>query len=517
MTHFGAVSAGRTLERDGRNGSRSGAQLILLWFLSFGLSLGAGYPAVFRYDPALQGGTSDAADYFSMVRGQGSEAAVHRQGRVLLPAVGRHARAGNEGAGLGGEVDGGGACCVVNAALVAATACIVFLLALEAGLETSAALAALLLWLSSFAVVQFQLAGGVDSAESLAVAAVLLAGMRQRWGAWPCGGDSGCGQGDRGAAVPWPRSSCFVVLEQREKQGRFAVRPPGRSSRWRAAFSPCWLSGAASPRPRPGPPRSPVRLPSLVEAPAALGRALWNRGNLYVFAVLLPFGLPGVRRLPSRLVVPSVAAAGTALLLATLVDSGSNAARPLFSALGPLLVIGAVVSPIGRPTIAPRVSAIITRRRTSMKSSLKVLALSVFVVAASVSSAAEPRLLESQKALVGPEYVFPSSANVQGVGAYFKTRMVLTNPTGSEITVLATLSTPAGFSASVPIALASFQTRVYENFLADVFGYTGGGGVNLVEQGAATGGVRKPFLAVAEVYVDASDRPIQHAGHGAFP
>ncbi len=138
-----------------------------------------------------------------------------------------------------------------------------------------------------------------------------------------------------------------------------------------------------------------------------------------------------------------------------------------------------------------------------MKSSLKVLTLSAFVVAASASLAAEHRLLESQKALVGPEYVFPSSANVQGVGAYFKTRMVLTNPTGSEITVLATLSTPSGFSASLPIALASFQTRIYENFLAEAFGYIGGGGVNLVEQGAATGGVRKPFLAVAEVYVDA--------------
>ncbi len=82
--------------------------------------------------------------------------------------------------------------------------------------------------------------------------------------------------------------------------------------------------------------------------------------------------------------------------------------------------------------------------------------------------------------------------------------MVLTNPTGSGITVLATLSTPTGLSATVPIALASFQTRVYEDFLADVFGYTGGGGVNLVEQGAATGGVRKPFLAVAEVYADAA-------------
>lgn len=152
--------------------------------------------------------------------------------------------------------------------------------------------------------------------------------------------------------------------------------------------------------------------------------------------------------------------------------------------------------------IGPGVSAIIATRGECMRSSLKTLLIWVFLFAALASAAAEPRRQDTQKALVGSGYVFPSSANVQGVGAYFRTRMVLTNPTGSEMMVLATLSTPGGFSAEKSIALDSFQTRVYENFLAEVFEYTGGGGVNLVEQGASTGNLGRPFLAVAEVYAD---------------
>jgi hypothetical protein len=247
-----------------------------------------------------------------------------------------------------GERSTAAALLVVNAMLVATTACVVFLLALEVGLETSAALAALLLWLSSFAVVQFQLAGGVDSAESLAVAAVLLAGMRRRWGAWPL--VMGILAAAKETVVPLAIAAvvCFVVLEQREKGESFhavgwafVALASGvlvtLAIRGSVAETASWASSLSG------------RLPSPVEAPAALGRALWNRGNLYVFAVLLPFGLPGVRGLPFRLAFPSFAAAGTALLLAALVDSGPNTARPLFSALSPLLTIGAVCT-IRRPT-----------------------------------------------------------------------------------------------------------------------------------------------------------------------
>lgn len=141
-----------------------------------------------------------------------------------------------------------------------------------------------------------------------------------------------------------------------------------------------------------------------------------------------------------------------------------------------------------------------------MKNRLNLVAACVIVGSASISFAAEPAERASMKELVAGGYVFASSANVQGAfGAYFKTRMVLTNPALSSTTVIAALSTPAGFSASREIVLGPAQTRVFENFLADVFGYTGGGGVNLIEQGAATGGTGKPFVAVAEVYVEGAN------------
>jgi hypothetical protein len=102
--------------------------------------------------------------------------------------------------------------------------------------------------------------------------------------------------------------------------------------------------------------------------------------------------------------------------------------------------------------------------------------------------------------LVAASYVFPSAANVQGAfGAYYKTKLVLTNPGGSPISVVATLSTPTGTPAGgiQTIALAAGETRVFGNFLSDVFSYTGGAGFLLAETSNS-----RPFYAVGEVYTD---------------
>ena len=103
-------------------------------------------------------------------------------------------------------------------------------------------------------------------------------------------------------------------------------------------------------------------------------------------------------------------------------------------------------------------------------------------------------------AIVGVGYVLPSAANVQGqFGAYFKTKVTLVNNNPQAISILAVLLTPNGaLSQIIQIPGQTFST--YSNFLDDVFGYVGGGGVAL---GETTGPYK--FGVVAEVYVDSAN------------
>ncbi len=92
-------------------------------------------------------------------------------------------------------------------------------------------------------------------------------------------------------------------------------------------------------------------------------------------------------------------------------------------------------------------------------------------------------------------YVFPAAANVAGMhGAFYRTSMNLLNLNSQEITISAGLMTPSGASASKSIVLPANSYRTYDNFLEEVFGYTGGAGISLFDASST------PFVAVAEVY-----------------
>lgn len=129
-----------------------------------------------------------------------------------------------------------------------------------------------------------------------------------------------------------------------------------------------------------------------------------------------------------------------------------------------------------------------------LRNSLLLLLPGLLLAAPAARAGDAPR----PAALTGKSYVFPSSANAQGqFGAYFKTKMTLYNPNADPITVRAFLSTPAGASQTVSIALAANTYTRWDNFLDDKFGYTGGAGINLAENTAA-----KSFVAIAEVFTE---------------
>ncbi len=137
-----------------------------------------------------------------------------------------------------------------------------------------------------------------------------------------------------------------------------------------------------------------------------------------------------------------------------------------------------------------------------MRTRFRAFVVGTFLAATSILSADGLPAREQPMGLVGSQYVFPSLANVQGIGAYFRTRMVLTNMNDSALTVIAVLMSPTGQRGLKTVGLASHETRTWEDFLGELFGYTGGGGVWLIDEGSALSGTPRPFLAVAEVYTD---------------
>lgn len=137
-----------------------------------------------------------------------------------------------------------------------------------------------------------------------------------------------------------------------------------------------------------------------------------------------------------------------------------------------------------------------------MKDSLRRLPLAAAGMLALLGTGllSHPARAESGRrsnALVGGGYVFPSVANTPGLfNSFFITKVTLYNPNPFDITVHAQLTTAAGAPPTRNLPLAAGSLRRWDNFLQDVFGATGGGGLVLTED------TSKPFIAVVEVYVD---------------
>lgn len=94
--------------------------------------------------------------------------------------------------------------------------------------------------------------------------------------------------------------------------------------------------------------------------------------------------------------------------------------------------------------------------------------------------------------------LLPTSANVNGqFNSVFRTKVSLFNPTIYDYSIRAGLSTGDGEIASASIPIRSGQTLTFSNFLSDVFGYYGGGAIDLDSRDASY-----RFIVSSQVYVD---------------
>jgi hypothetical protein len=119
------------------------------------------------------------------------------------------------------------------------------------------------------------------------------------------------------------------------------------------------------------------------------------------------------------------------------------------------------------------------------------------------SSATELIPLQQQGASASPVITIPVMTNAPGaLGGIFKTKVVVFNPTISSFPIVVSLYDTNGFVAKTTISMAAGQVRNYENFLAEVFTYTGAGSVNFDSLSLPGGNANLKFLVSAEVYID---------------
>ncbi len=94
----------------------------------------------------------------------------------------------------------------------------------------------------------------------------------------------------------------------------------------------------------------------------------------------------------------------------------------------------------------------------------------------------------------------PVMGNTPGAfGATFQTYVALLNPTSSAFTIQASLWDGSGVNHDATITLAAGELKTYQNFLAEVFNFTGGGAVTLKAPESAGGTHNNRFIISTEV------------------
>ena len=307
--------------------TRAGGRAAILFSAFFAASIGLGYGSLARFRAPEVPGLHDAGRYALMVRegiGRGDEP---WRFRVLVPALARPIFLSLDGR-TGSWAPEAAALLIVNAALSAGTALAIVVLSAAAAGSWDAGLAAGLLYLLTFAVPNFHLAGLVDSGEALAFALLALALASGRFGLSPVVLATGVLAKETflplgvlfglawAVAGPGPRVRKILWTAMAALAGGAALTAVRSLFLGRLSYP---LEGAPS-------------VPGGSELLAALGACFGAPAFWYTFAGLVPFALPRLSRLPAPWRAAAATAALGAAVLGAWAGSGGNAARGMFDA-----------------------------------------------------------------------------------------------------------------------------------------------------------------------------------------
>jgi len=323
-------------------------QYVLLWFLFFLISAGLGYAALRRYDPRHTDSLSDTSLYYQLVIGdpRNLDREIAR-GRLLVPFVAKpfYWVARNRLKSVDPVLFG---LLVSNSIFCALTATILFAVAERVVLDRAVALLAATLYLLSFAIPNFYLAGMVDSSEACLMVVLTWLLLTDKWRWLPLLGLIGA----LAKETFLPLSGVFALGWLLATSSRRSIN--WTKVGWVTAFvltSSLGLTVLHSII--AGHLTWPWQIAAHVYVSANFASALLKifvtPGFWYFFVWLLPFGVWKLRLLPRPWLVAAAVGTLAALLMSAWKDVGPNAARPVFNVVGPMLSLS-VAMLIARPS-----------------------------------------------------------------------------------------------------------------------------------------------------------------------
>jgi hypothetical protein len=323
--------------------------IVILWLLFVAICAGLGYPTLRRYDPRNIRTAFDPANalYHWQVTDAANEgpyppSLLQYRYRLLVSSVARpiyllaEDRVGRWNAGYF-------ALLVANSMFCASTAVLLFLIARE--IDPALALPSPLLYLLSFAIPNYHMAGLVDSGEAFALIALVWCLQRERWFALPLLGVVGALAKE--TFVPF--SVAFVAGWIAAGRNELQSLTLSRRLQWLALLA---LAGAATitvvfsvangslvwpwQLARSG----RVQEFDLVQRVVQISSEL---GILYLFGWLAPLGALSLVRCPRPWIAGVCAGAAVAFLLG-IYNGDLSIARALFNIAGPLLSLASAMT-----------------------------------------------------------------------------------------------------------------------------------------------------------------------------
>jgi uncharacterized membrane protein len=310
---------------------------VILWTLFFIICMSLGYPTLNRYDPRSIPGLSDSIGYYALVTGSGDQAGDESH-RVLVPYLARPIYWIAKGH-LGTWNPVFFALLVVNSFFIATTALVLAGVGRRIAANEAVAFVSGLLYLTSFAVANLNLSGYVDSAVNCMMMAVVWAMLTDRWWLLPVFGAVGALAKE--TFVPLAAVLAFAWWLVAFRRGALKLSHLAWAGAM-AAVGFAIVTFLMSLGPSPYSPLSFAASRWVASGSgyfylAGLYRCLVAREFLFTFAWLLPLGLWRLGHLPRPWVMGSTCAALAALAMGAYDDALGNAARAIFSAIGPLL------------------------------------------------------------------------------------------------------------------------------------------------------------------------------------